>query len=117
MNNTIKIGLLAGLMLGLNLAATPASQQPVVSQSKPNILLILSDDHARQALSCYGNTDIQTPGFDRLAAEGMRFEHALTPNSFCTPSRAAVLMRGASPKQRIYSCAKNYILTEFTINT
>ena len=58
---------------------------------KPNILLIFSDDHAKQALSCYGNKDIQTPALDRIANEGMRFEHALTPNSFCTPARAAAL--------------------------
>ena len=54
-------------------------------------MLILSDDHAKKALSCYGNTDIQTPALDRIAKEGMRFNHALTPNSFCTPSRAVVL--------------------------
>ena len=58
---------------------------------KPNILLIFSDDHAKKALSCYGNQDIQTPALDRIANEGMRFEHALTPNSFCTPARAAAL--------------------------
>ena len=57
----------------------------------PNILLILSDDHSKNAISCYGNQDIKTPGLDRLASEGMRFEYALTPNSFCTPARAAVL--------------------------
>ncbi|MDG0963752.1 MAG: sulfatase-like hydrolase/transferase [Opitutales bacterium] len=58
---------------------------------KPNILLIFSDDHAKKALSCYGNQDIKTPALDRIAEEGMRFEHALTPNSFCTPARAAAL--------------------------
>ena len=63
----------------------------LAAASKPNILLILSDDHAKKAISCYGNTDIQTPALDRIASEGMKFEHALTPNSFCTPSRAVVL--------------------------
>lgn len=63
----------------------------IVLAKKPNILVIFSDDHAKQALSCYGNTDIQTPALDRIAEEGMRFEHALTPNSFCTPARAAAL--------------------------
>jgi arylsulfatase A-like enzyme len=67
----------------------------------PNILLILSDDHAKKALSCYGNTDIQTPALDRLATEGMRFEHALTPNSFCTPARAAVLTGKYSHKNGV----------------
>jgi arylsulfatase A-like enzyme len=67
----------------------------------PNVLLILSDDHAKKALSCYGNTDIKTPALDRLAAEGMRFEHALTPNSFCTPSRAVVLTGKYSHKNGV----------------
>jgi arylsulfatase A-like enzyme len=69
--------------------------------AKPNILLILSDDHAKKALSCYGNTDIQTPALDRIAKEGMRFEHALTPNSFCTPSRAVVLTGKYSHKNGV----------------
>ena len=70
--------------------------------STPNILLILSDDHAKRALSCYGNTDIRTPGLDRLASGGMRFEHALTPNSFCTPSRAVVLTGKYSHKNGVW---------------
>ena len=68
--------------------ASPASE---ATAKRPNILFIMADDHSKNAISCYGNKDIQTPGLDRLAAGGMRFEHALTPNSFCTPARAAVL--------------------------
>jgi arylsulfatase A-like enzyme len=79
------------------LLSSPAAAKEV----RPNILLILSDEHAKQALSCYGNTDIQTPALDRLAAEGMRFEHALTPNSFCTQSRAAVLTGKYSHKNGV----------------
>ena len=67
----------------------------------PNILLIMADDQAKQALGCYGNTDIQTPALDRLAKEGMLFEHALTPNSFCTPARAAVLTGKYSHKNGV----------------
>ena len=67
----------------------------------PNILLILSDDHAQHALSCYGNKHIQTPSLDRIAKEGMRFNHALTPNSFCTPRRAAVLTGKYSHKNGV----------------
>ena len=81
-----------GLLL-LNVATAAAD--------RPNILLILSDDHAKKALSCYGNTDIETPALDRIAAEGMRFNHALTPNSFCTPSRAAVLTGKYSHKNGV----------------
>jgi arylsulfatase A-like enzyme len=58
---------------------------------QPNIVFIMSDDHSPNAISCYGNRDITTPGIDRLAREGIRFEHAMTPSSFCTPSRAMLL--------------------------
>ncbi len=73
----------------------------VSAADRPNILLILADDCAKKALGCYGNTDIKTPGLDRLADEGMRFEHALTPNSFCTPARAAVLTGKYSHKNGV----------------
>ena len=53
----------------------------VACAKKPNVLLILSDDHAKKALSCYGNKDIKTPALDRIAGEEVRVEHVLTPNS------------------------------------
>lgn len=58
---------------------------------RPNILYIMSDDHAAHAISAYGSKLIQTPGIDRLAQEGMRFDHVYATNSICTPSRATVL--------------------------
>ena len=68
---------------------------------RPNILLIFSDDHAKKALSCYGNKDIKTPALDRLADSGIRFNHALVTNSFCTPSRATVLTGKYSHKNGV----------------
>jgi len=58
---------------------------------RPNILFIMSDDHAAHALSCYGSKVNQTPNMDRLAKEGMRFANAFVTNSICTPSRATIL--------------------------
>lgn len=58
---------------------------------KPNILFIMADDHAAKAISCYGSGINQTPHLDRLAHEGMRFDHCYVTNSICTPSRAAIL--------------------------
>lgn len=72
-----------------------------VAAARPNIIFIVADDHARKAIGAYGNTDIHTPGLDRLAAEGMRFNHALTPNSFCTPARAAILTGKYSHKNGV----------------
>lgn len=58
---------------------------------RPNILFIMADDHASKAISCYGAGINRTPNIDRLAIEGMRFNHCYVTNSICTPSRAAIL--------------------------
>lgn len=58
---------------------------------QPNIIFIMADDHASKAISCYGAGINQTPNLDRLATEGMRFDHCYVTNSICTPSRAAIL--------------------------
>lgn len=60
-------------------------------ESRPNIIFIMSDDHAANAISCYGSRINSTPNIDRLAHEGMRFDHCYVSNSICTPSRAAIL--------------------------
>ena len=58
---------------------------------RPNILFIMSDDHAAHAMSCYGSRINSTPNLDRIANEGMRFDNCFCTNSICTPSRAAIL--------------------------
>lgn len=57
----------------------------------PNILFIMSDDHAYQAISAYDNTLIETPNIDRIANDGMLFTNACVTNSICAPSRAVIL--------------------------
>ncbi|MEE4287336.1 MAG: sulfatase-like hydrolase/transferase, partial [Mariniphaga sp.] len=58
---------------------------------RPNILFIMSDDHAYQAVSAYSNDLIETPNIDRLASEGAIFTRATVTNSICAPSRAVLL--------------------------
>ena len=58
---------------------------------RPNILFIMSDDHAQHAISAYGSKVNQTPHLDRLAQGGTRFTRAFVTNSICTPSRATLL--------------------------
>lgn len=58
---------------------------------RPNIIVILADDHARSATSCYGSNLIQTPGIDRIARQGVRFDRHYTSNPICGPSRASLL--------------------------
>ena len=58
---------------------------------RPNILFIMSDDHASHAISAYGSRINQTPNIDRIAKEGIRFNNCFCTNSICTPSRATIL--------------------------
>jgi arylsulfatase A-like enzyme len=58
---------------------------------RPNIVFIMSDDHAYQAISAYDNTLIETPNIDRIAKMGMLFTNASVTNSICAPSRATIL--------------------------
>ena len=58
---------------------------------RPNIVYIMSDDHAAHAISAYGSRVNRTPNIDRLAKEGMLMTSVFATNSICTPSRAAIL--------------------------
>jgi len=58
---------------------------------KPNILFIMTDDHASHAISAYGSRINNTPHIDRIASEGMRFENCFCTNSICAPCRAVIL--------------------------
>jgi len=65
---------------------------PATMPTRPNLVYIMSDDHAEHAISAYSGGRInKTPQLDRLASGGMRFDAAFCTNSICTPSRAAVL--------------------------
>ncbi len=57
---------------------------------RPNVLLILCDDHNYRSLGCSGNETIRTPNLDRLASEGVYFNRCFTPNPICGPARACI---------------------------
>ncbi len=59
--------------------------------NRPNILFIMSDDHAAHAISAYGSKINNTPNIDRLADEGIRLDSTFCTNALCTPSRATIL--------------------------
>jgi len=61
------------------------------NQKRPNIVFIMSDDHAYQAISAYSNHLIETPNIDRIAKNGIKFTEACVTNSICAPSRATIL--------------------------
>jgi arylsulfatase A-like enzyme len=70
-------------------------------QRRPNILFIMSDDHAAQAISAYGSKINKTPNIDRLAREGVKAENCFCTNSICTPSRASILTGQYSHKNGV----------------
>jgi len=66
----------------------PSARRPL---RRPNILFIMADDHASQAVGCYGGRLNRTPNIDRIAHEGMRFDNCFCTNGICAPSRAVIL--------------------------
>jgi arylsulfatase A-like enzyme len=82
---------LAGSVVALALVHLVAATSPAASDARPNIVFVLADDHTTQAISCYGSELARTPHIDRIAAEGMRFDHAFCVESICSPSRAAIM--------------------------
>lgn len=63
----------------------------VPKQNQPNIIFIMSDDHAYQAISAYGSELNETPNIDKIAMQGIIFKKAFVTNSICAPSRAVIL--------------------------
>src|SRR5574341_1697528 len=89
--------LLAALLLAV-LSTSPQRSSAQLSNIRPNVLLVLSDDHSAAHVGAYGNPDIKTPNLDKFAAQGMRFERAYVAAPQCVPSRAA-LMTGCFRQQ------------------
>ena len=84
------IHLFFSLLLGITLL-TGCQEAKEEKSQRPNIIFIMSDDHAYQAISAYDNTLIETPNIDRIAEMGMLFTQASVTNSICAPSRATIL--------------------------
>ena len=74
-------------------------------QFRPNILFMLTDDQRFDDLACMGNTLIQTPNLDELAADGVIFENAFVTTAICCSSRASILTGQHMRRHRIYDFA------------
>jgi arylsulfatase A-like enzyme len=101
------------------LAAITFPLRPRIANSagdeRPNILYIMSDDHAANAVSCYGSELSRyapTPNIDRIAGEGMRVDNCFCTNSICAPSRAVILtgqyshLNGLSTNFESFDCSQ-----------
>ncbi|MFT5129596.1 MAG: choline-sulfatase [Rhodothermales bacterium] len=72
---------------------------------RPNVIVIVADDHPTTAISAYGSQVIQTPNIDQLAAAGARFDSVFCVNSICGPSRSSILT-GTYP--HVHGVVDNY---------
>jgi len=89
------------LILALNLGSINSFGQEVKSVNKPNIIFIVSDDHANRTISAYGSGINHTPNIDRIANEGAIFVNSYNANSICGPSRASILTGKHSHKNGV----------------
>jgi arylsulfatase A-like enzyme len=85
------VGFMAGSAAALPILPSCASMSQITGRKQPNIIFIMTDDHASHALSCYGSKINKTPNLDRIAAEGMIFNNSFCTNSICAPCRAVIL--------------------------
>lgn len=94
------LGLVAAVLAGCGGPATTSRDQPAArdsaTSSRPNVVIILTDDMGYGDLSSYGHPLIRTPHIDRLAAEGQRWTSFYASSPLCNPSRIA-LMTGRMP--------------------
>ncbi len=77
--------------LPLSVAALSGCGAAQEETRRPNIIIMMTDDHTCQALSCYDSRLVETPNLDRIAAEGMLFENCYVANAISGPSRACIL--------------------------
>jgi len=78
----------AGLLIGSSLMPRPALS---AEARRPNILIIVSDDHGYADVGFHGCQDIPTPNIDSLARSGVRFTNGYVSGPYCSPTRAGLL--------------------------
>lgn len=74
-----------------------------MSTRRPNIVLMVTDDHAAHAIGAYGSVVNATPRIDEIAATGARLDRCYCTNSLCTPSRASILTGTYSHVNGVYT--------------
>lgn len=91
MNSGNYVKAATALTFAATLCLVSSCKEEQAKPERPNIVFIMSDDHAYQAISAYSDKLIRTPNIDRLSREGMLFTNASVTNSICAPSRATIL--------------------------
>jgi arylsulfatase A-like enzyme len=81
----------SGMALSMLPSCNSIGQMKGAKAKRPNIIFIMTDDHASHALSCYDSKINKTPNLDRIAKEGMLLKNSFCTNSICAPCRAVIL--------------------------
>ena len=85
----------AGILISLlTLMCSAVGSQLLAADSsakRPNLVFVFSDQQSWDMLGCYGNPDVISPNLDRLAEQGVRFNHCISSSPICTPYRAMLL--------------------------
>ena len=111
MANSVKLCLL--FSLGVLVIIGGSCQRTKSKPNASNIVFIISDDHAFQAIGAYGGTLMKTPNIDRIAKEGAIFENSYVTNSICGPSRATFLTGKYSHKNGYTLNDENFNVAQF----
>lgn len=82
---------LLSLVLAFAFLSSAVTGRSILAAERPNILFCIADDASYPHMGAYGCSWVNTPGFDRIAREGLLFTNAYTPNAKCAPSRACIL--------------------------
>lgn len=91
MNKSIQLALLLAIITLIVACDTSKRALSQNDTKRPNIIVIMTDDHAKNAMSLYGSQLIRTPNMDHIGKEGITFKNAFVTNSICGPSRAVIL--------------------------
>lgn len=92
--------------LVLNMLFNIGFSQNSKSDNRPNIIVIMTDQHQALGLSCAGNPDLSTPNLDKLAASGIRFTRSYVTSPLCTPSRSSIFTGKLPHTLNIFSNTK-----------
>src|SRR4051812_36300106 len=102
--NLLKLALIGSIAV---VACGWAGTQRATTSTRPNVLLIISDDLAAR-LGCYGDSLVTSPNIDRLAARGVRFDRAYCQFPLCNPSRASFLTGLRPDTLKVYENATQF---------
>jgi len=98
----------AGAALGLGLLELPAGAKDSPAR-RPNILYVFSDMQRATSIGCYGDPNVRTPALDAFAAQGARFDAAMSNTPVCCPHRACLMTGLYSHHHGVVSNSVNFI--------